>query len=552
MLSSSVSDVPRGNAAGFVRYFSADLRAGLLVFLIALPLCLGIAFASGYPPMAGILTAIVGALLATFLSNSELTIKGPAAGLIVIVFGCVQDFGGDGFVGGWSQADHVAYRSALAVAVVAAGLQIIFGKLRAGIVGEFFPLVTVHGMLAAIGMIIMLKQFPVALGITVKGEPLEILREMPAVIREANPIIALIGITSIVLMFLWPSLRKKLGPLRLLPSPIVVLLVAVPLGMVFDVATERTYAFRDHLYPLGDSFLVKMPDRMFGMFQELTFPDFRALSTPIAWKWVLMFFMIGTLESLLSAKAIDLLDPWRRKTDLDRDVVAVGTANVVAGLIGGLPMISEIVRSRANIDNGACTRFANFWHGVFLLLCVALIPTVLHRIPLAALAAMLVYTGFRLAHPQEFVKIMQIGREQLAIFVTTIVAVLATDLLVGIGIGIALKIVLHVVHGAPVRSLFWPCWEITQVDDRTVRIAVRSSAVFCNWIPIRRKIEQLGLSEHKNVIVDLFDTRLVDHSVMGKLHELQDDFQQAALRLDLVGLEDHRSLSDHGHAARRK
>lgn len=404
-------DKPSGNADGFRRYFKKDIVSGLLVFLIALPLCLGISLASGYPPIAGIFTAIIGSVLCTFLSNSELTIKGPAAGLIVIAIGCVEDFGGNGMVGGWDAADFTAYKAALAVGVAAAVLQILFGIFRAGIVGEFFPSSAVHGMLAAIGVIIIAKQIPVALGVTgAGGEPLEMLSNIPSYISQANPAIAWIGFVSLAIMFLWPLAAKRFPLFKRVPSPLVVLLVAVPLSMGFDLLHKHNYTLANHEYQLGEQYLVAMPDRVFGMFDDITFPDFTVLSQFKAWKWAMMFFIIGTLESLLSAKAIDLLDPWKRKTNMDRDVLAVGVANLAAASVGGLPMISEIVRSKANIDNGARTRFADLWHGVFLLTCVALIPTILHRIPLAALAAMLVYTGFRLAHPSEFLSVWRIGK----------------------------------------------------------------------------------------------------------------------------------------------
>lgn len=547
-------DVPRGNAAGFVRYFKYDLLSGFLVFLIALPLCLGIALACGYPAIAGIFTAIIGAILTTFISNSELTIKGPAAGLIVIAIGAVEAFGGDGAVGGFDAADMAAYRMALAVGVVAAVLQILFGLFKAGILGEFFPLSAVHGMLAAIGVIIMVKQLPVALGVEGKGEPLEMIREIPHYIQEMNPEIALIGVVGVLIMFLWPVMQKLHGMLKAVPSALVVLLVTLPMGMYGDLLHTHTYSFQGHTYEVGESYLVNMPDRVFGMFDFITTPDFSVFSTHLgpAIQWSFMFFIIGSLESLLSAKAIDIIDPWKRKTNLDRDMLAVGVGNFFSAWVGGLPMISEIVRSKANIDNGARTRFADLWHGVFLLLCVALIPTVLHRIPLAALAAMLIYTGFRLTHPKEFLHVYEIGKDQLLIFVSTLVGVLATDLLIGILIGIGVKVLIHLLNGVPLRSLFKSYLDIEPLDDKTTLVRARYSAVFSNWILFRRKLVQLGMGEGKNVIVDLSETKLVDHSVMEKLHELQGDFDNAGVTLELRGLEGHKQLSGHELAARKR
>jgi len=267
---------------------------------------------------------------------------------------------------------------------------------------------------------------------------------------------------------------------------------------------------------------------------------------------VALYALIGSLESLLSAKAIDMLDPWKRKTNFNRDMLAVGVANTVAASIGGLPMISEIVRSKANIDNGARTRFADLWHGLFLLAFVALLPGLIHQIPLAALAAMLVYTGFRLAHPREFLHVYHIGKEQLLVFVCTIVGVLATDLLIGIGIGVAVKFVVHLANGVPVTALFKPYLDVEERDESTYFVRAGGSAVFSNWIPFKRQLEEIGLVQRKNVIVDLSDTKIVDHNVMTKLHELQRDFEQDGLALTIQGLDDHRSESEHAFATRKR
>lgn len=538
-------EVPLGNRAGFVRYCRYDVISGFLVFLIALPLCLGIALACGYPAIAGIFAAVVGAILTSFLSDSELTIKGPAAGLIVIAAGTITDFG---FTGGQNPAaDMQAYRMALAVGVAAGLVQILFGMVRAGVLGDFFPTSAVHGMLAAIGIIIVLKQLPVTMGENITGEPLEIVAELPGVLLNANPDIALIGLLSLAILFGKPLVRNKW--VRMFPAPLLVLLVTVPLGMYLDLSHEHTYNLFGHTYHLGEDFLVSVPS---NLLQAITYPDFSALRQPIAWKWVLMFSLIGSLESLLSAKAIDTIDPWKRKTNFSRDLVAVGVANTAAAMIGGLPMISEIVRSKANIDNGARTRWADLWHGVFLLAFVALLPMLIHRIPLAALAAMLVYTGFRLGSPKEFLNVYKIGREQLLIFATTVVAVLATDLLIGMAIGIGVKFVVHMLNGVPIRSLFKPYLEVQTRGDNTVVITARESAVFTNWIPFKRQIEQLGLVQQNNIVLDLSDTKVVDHSVMERLHEMELDFEQAGLQFDVLGLDAHQQTSAHPLSTRKR
>ena len=234
--------------------------------------------------------------------------------------------------------------------------------------GEFFPLSAVHGMLAAIGVIIIVKQLPVALGVQARGEPLEMIKDIPQYFRDMNPEIAFVGGIGVLIMFLWPIVQKAITVLKPVPAALVVILATVPLGIYFDMMHTHTYSFHGHKYEIGESFLVNMPDRVFGMFDYITTPDFAAFDSEHrgeAFKWVMMFFIIGSLESILSAKAVDIIDPWKRKTNMDRDILAVGVANLCASSIGGLPMISEIVRSKANIDNGARTRFADMWHGIF-------------------------------------------------------------------------------------------------------------------------------------------------------------------------------------------
>ena len=544
-----------------------------MVFLIALPLCLGIAGASGCPPIAGIYTAIAGGIIATLLSNSQLTIKGPAAGLIVIVLGCVTECSTFAKGLGLAEADvaFTAYRMMLAVAVVSGVLQIAFGAVKGGVLGDFFPSSAVHGLLASIGVIIMAKQLPVAFGVPKEQlfdahghsfEPLDLILHLPTALTHFNPLIAVIGIAGLAIMFGMPAFFPKLA--KKVPAQLIVLLATIPLALYllhvpFPGAEDYSYsAFGGSFVLSAKKHLVNVPldavqtlgTRALDLTRLVVFPDFSVLKQGFAWKWVALFSIIGSLESLLSSKAVDRLDPLKRRTDLNRDLLAVGAANTVVAFLGGIPMISEIVRSRANIDNGAKSKFSNMFHGLFLLAAVALIPRLLNLIPLASLASMLVFTGFRLAHPREFAHVLHLGREQLVVFVSTIIGVLATDLLVGIFIGMGVKLLIHFINGMPITSLFRPFLTIEQIDDRTYRIAAAKSAVFSNWLLFRRQIYLYGLLQEKNVIVDLSETNLVDHSTMEKLSELHRDFESKGLKLEITGLDQHLNLSQHPQGTR--
>ena len=521
-LSSDHIETPKGNLDGFKTHTKHDVLSGFLVFLIALPLCLGISLASGYPAVAGIFTAIVGGLVATFISDSELTIKGPAAGLIVIALGCVQDFG---FTGGVDPAkDFQAYRMALGVGVVAGVYQIILGLFRVGILVNLFPKAAIHGLLASIGIIIISKQFPVLMGLNPQGSPLELLAGIPSFIINMNPKVGMIGIMGIIIVLGYGYIKNP--KLKIIPAPMLMLLITVPIGTVLAVGVEGSYTFNDHIYKLGQKFLVNVPGNLLN---AVTFPDFSGITTETGIKYTVLFAIIGSLEGVLSAKAIDGIDPWGRKTNLDRDLLATGIANTMSAFIGGLPMISEIVRSKANIDNGAKTRFANFYHGMFLLICVALVPSVINQIPLAALAALLVITGYRLASPHEFMSIYREGKDQFIVFVSTILGVLATDLLKGLAIGIGVRIVIHFIRGG---SIFRLNAKIIPERDQSVTIFLRGSIIFSSWIPLRRDLERF-LKKGKRVTLDITETKLVDRRVMSKVDEWTKKFKENGLELSV-------------------
>jgi MFS superfamily sulfate permease-like transporter len=516
--STDLGETPHFSPATIGKYAKYDLLSGFLVFLIALPLCLGISVASGFPPIAGVFTALIGGFLG-MASNSELTIKGPAAGLIVIVLGAVTELGhGDMALG---------YKLALGVGVVAGVIQMIFGLVRAGSLGEFFPLSAVHGLLAAIGIIIASKQAHVMLGVKPHAkEPLELLAEIPHSIANLNPEVAFIGLLSLTILLALPKIKA----LKRVPGPMIVLVLAVIMGAMFDLGHEHFYDFGGGHYSVGPNFLVNVPQNMFA---AITFPDFSGVLTGTGIKYVIMFALVGTLESLLSAKAI-------------------GAANTVSSFIGGLPMIAEIVRSSANIQNGARTRMANAFHAMFLLAFVAMVPWLINKIPLAALAAMLVSVGLRLSSPREFIHAYHIGKEQLAIFVATVIATLATDLLVGIAVGVAAEALFYMISGVKPAHMFAARCEVKQEEEAsTVRITPQHSLTFTNWLTVKKRLNAAaGTNQH--IHLDLSAAHVVDHTVMKKLAEWRNDLGRDGKSLTIHGLDQHRTFSAHPEAGRKR
>lgn len=520
--------IPQDGWDGFKQFWKEDMLAGFWVYLLALPLSLGIAKASEFPPVMGVLTAIIGGVIVSFLSGSKLTIKGPAAGLIVIVAGAVHDFGGG----------ETGWKLALGTIVVAGLVQILFGVFKLGSLSDFFPSSAVHGMLAAIGIIIFAKQFHVLMGIDPKVlqgmNPFELLARIPESILNMDHQIGIIGILSLMIVFGLPRIKNKI--VKKIPSPIVVLALTIPLAMFFDLKGQ------------GPSFaLVEIG----SLLDSVNFNvDFSAFKSFIFVKYVIMFALVGSIESLLTVKAIDTLDPFRRRSDYNKDLVAVGIGNTLAGILGGLPMISEVARSSANVNSGGKTRWANFFHGLFLLIALLLFVPIIEMIPNAALAALLIGVGYRLASPKEFIKTYKIGSEQLLVFVATIIATLATDLLIGIGVGIATELVLHIYYGASITSLFKAQVELKEVNQNQYFFKIKNSATFGNYLGVKRYFEKLPLSAH--LIVDFSDAKVIDHTFMEQLHVLEVEMQNNNGKLELIGLESHINSSDHPLSAKRK
>jgi MFS superfamily sulfate permease-like transporter len=532
--------LPKDGIAGLREHWQKDVLSGFFIFLIALPLSLGIAMASGMPPLAGIIATVVGGLVVSQLSGSFVTINGPAAGLIVVMLGAVESLG---------DSDPMAgYKFTLAATVVSGVFIMLFGILRAGILGDFFPTSAVHGLLASIGIIIISKQIHIMMGVNPHAKtPIPLLLEIPHSIVYMNPHIAIIGFTSLLLlMVLNLPLVRKMSVMRVIPAPIVVVLVGVALGHLFELDKEHTYLFWEgQEYTISPKFLVTLPE---NIIEGITFPDFGKMMDYHFWMAVLTITLVQSMETIMMAKAVEQLDPYKRPINLNKDLRAIGIGNVVSGSLGGLPMIAEIVRSSANITNGAKTRWANFSHGLFMLIFVAFFPQLIHQIPLSALGAMLVFTGYRLASPKEFQLVYKIGSTQLVIFLFTIVMTLATDLLIGIFSGIALKLAIHFYYGAPVNSLFRPTVSVKHDNENTYYIYVAKSAIFTNYIAFKQFLARIP--HGKNIILDFSGAEIVDHTVMEHLHNLSNNYKATGGKFEIRGFDNLTPLSEHPLAVR--
>lgn len=523
-----LNTLPNDGFRGLKENASSDALSGFVVFLLALPLSLGIAKASDFPPLMGLITAIIGGLVVSFFAGSRLTIKGPAAGLIVICVGAVADFGGG----------ETGWHLALGAIFTASVLQIIFGLLKWGRFVDVFPLSAVHGMLAAIGLIIILKQFPVLLDVDpalTKGKsPFQLIGSIPLFIQHADLKATAVGVLSLIIMMTWQKIPWVW--IRKIPAALVVLLIAIPAELMLDFQhTEPKYA------------LVHIGNFIDNIHTNIQWGGIAHMAVFI--KYVIMFALIGSLESLLTVKAIDLMDPFHRKSNPNRDLIAIGIGNVCASLLGGLPMISEVARSSANVNNGAKTRWANFFHGFFILVFLLLATPLIELIPNTALAAMLITVGIKLAHPREFIHVFQIGKEQLAIFLITIFFTLYEDLLVGIAAGMLLKVIIHLMNGASIKSLFSMAVEVS-FNDNDYFLEVKEAAVFTNFLKLKNKLEAIPVG--MNIVVDFSQTRLVDHSVLESLHQFEQAYIQSGGQFTIQGIDEHKPVSNHQLAARKK
>lgn len=411
--------------SGILSNLRYDLPASAVVFFVAIPLCLGIALASGAPLFSGVVAGIVGGVVVGFLSGSELSVSGPAAGLAVIVYASIEKLG--------------SFEAFLLAVVLAGVFQVVLGYLRAGIIGNYFPSSVITGMLTAIGIVIILKQIPHAVGwdedyegnfsfFATEGNTFTTLLHA---FKALEPVAVLIAIVSIALLAFWETPRVKTHKvLKLVPAPLLVVLLGVAINALFKLyAPDLALAREDgHLVNLPAVSIDELLDHLHG-------PDFSAFFQKDVYIVALTLAVVASLETLLSIEATDKLDPFKRISDTHRELKAQGIGNIVSGLLGGLPMTAVIVRSSANVYAGARTRVSAITHGVLLLFSALLIPDLLNLIPLSSLACILIMVGYKLAHYGLFARMYQAGRDVFLPFIVTVIAVIFTDLLIGIAIG---------------------------------------------------------------------------------------------------------------------
>ena len=487
------------------KHLNKDFPASIVVFFVAIPLCLGIALASGAPLFSGLIAGIIGGIVVGAISGSSLGVSGPAAGLAAIVLAAIASLG---------------YQNFLLAVVLAGGIQILFGVLKAGIIGYYFPSSVIKGMLTGIGIIIILKQIPHFFGydadpmgdwyfLQMDGE--NTFSAIGNIVNYISPGATLIAVIGMAILILWEAvLTKKAKIFRLIQGP----LVAVAAGIIFYLLTQNSETLaisNDHLVnvPVPDSF-----DSFIGQF---TFPSFSMIGAPEIWITAFTIALVASLETLLCVEATDKLDPHKRTTPTNRELFAQGTGNMVSGLIGGLPITQVIVRSSANIQSGGQTKLSAIMHGCLLLISIIIIPTVLNLIPLSVLAAILFLVGYKLAKPSLFVEMYRKGWKQSIPFVITVLGIVFADLLVGISLGLVVGIFVILIKSY--QNSYFLHMEDVQNGNKTVKMTLAEEVTFINKGAIIKELN--NLEKNSYLIMDVSKTRFLDNDIV----EILDDFK---------------------------
>lgn len=517
----------------FFSDFKSDFPAGIVVFLVAVPLCLGIALASGAPLFSGIIAGIVGGTVVALLSGSHVGVSGPAAGLAVIVLTAIQDLG--------------AFETFLLAVVLAGLFQMILGFIRAGIIGYYFPSSVIKGMLSGIGLIILLKQIPHAFGYDkdyegdlafVQPDGGTTFSTFGQMFEYISPGALLISMVCLAILIVWEQkFMKKIKIFQLIQGP----LVAVVAGILLNLGLQNTS------WAIKTDQLVALPvaANLSGFFQQFTLPDFTQITNPEVFVVAITIAVVASLETLLCVEATDKLDPQKRVTPTNRELKAQGVGNMISGLIGGLPVTQVIVRSSANIQSGGKTKAAAFIHGILLLFCVALIPVVLNMIPLASLAAILILVGYKLAKPSLFKSMYKLGWQQFMPFIATIVGILLTDLLIGIGIG--LVVAMFYILLTNYKAAYF-LHKDEDPRDHSLILTLSEDVTFLNKASILRTLN--NLPENSKVTIDATHSVNIDYDVIEIINEFQANAKSKNIELHVRGinldtneLESHKSKS---------
>ena len=484
-----------------------DLPSGIVVFLVALPLCLGIAIASGAPFFSGMIAGIIGGLVIAIFSNSPLSVSGPAAGLAAIVYASIQEMG--------------AFETFLLAVVFAGIVQFVLGLVKAGAIANYFPSSVIKGMLTAIGIIIILKQIPHAFGYDADAEgDMDFLQtdgentfsEIVNAISKIDFGATLITVISLFILVLWEKNKFLRTKMKLLPGGLVVVILSILLNEVWKSSgSSLAITNEEHLVnvPVAGSM-----QEFFGLF---TLPDFSQVFNPQVYIIGLTIAAVASIETLLCIEAVDKLDPERRRTSTNKELIAQGIGNTLSGLVGGLPITSVIVRSSANVNAGGKTKMSAIIHGFLLLVCAAFIPVLLNKIPLAALAGILLMVGYKLAKPSLFKQMFKAGKYQWVPFVITVVAIVMTDLLVGVGIGLGVS-VLALLYGNYKNSYFFHK-EKYQVGE-VIHIHLSEEVSFLNKASIKLTLDHLP--ENSKVVIDASASQYIDYDVLEEIKEFKE------------------------------
>ncbi|OSY89514.1 sulfate transporter [Tenacibaculum holothuriorum] len=530
----------KNNFKTFMSEIPQNLFSGFVVSLIALPLGLGLALASGAPPISGIIAAIIGGSVVALLGGSNVTITGPGNGLVVVILAAITTLGAGDM--------HQGFLYTLAAIVVSGIIMIILGFLRLGSLGDFFPSSAIQGMLAAIGIGIFAKQVHVMLGnLNAKGSIVELVLKTPQGLynyvttnSQSTLYAGAVGIISLLIMIFYGKIRNKY--FQLIPAPMWIVMLSVGMFYYFDM-------FSSNAYPIDPKLLINIPDDVVSNFN---FPDFGKIYQTEFISAVISITLIASIESLLSIKAVDKLDPLKRRSNVNKDIRALGLATLISGFLGGLNVVTVIARSSVNVNNKGSNRSANFFHASFLVIFILLFASELRKIPLSALAAILVYTGYKLASPENIAKVFKIGKEQLLIFLITLLTTITTSLITGILVGIFATFVIHIVINKNLslftRNLLKPNVLMFKEDGKYY-VSVKNFSSFINYTRLKAKLDQIP--ENEDAIIDFTLCDFVDHSVMENLNNYAESFKRKGGYFEVIGLDSHNSTSEHPFALRK-